>query len=342
MKNAPRNLPGAPIRADLFSASSALATHLFRSILAGTALTFFVVMALDKDALAQSAPNPQGTMNTPAQTTSALAGQPVGALPLFYKQLIPFDRNAHKDIRLARTPQSYAFARESDIIPVVFTEAAFALMHYPIVFLDSGNGSIPTLSVVVGNGNRRNQFVSEKGQWRKDTYIPAWVRRYPFFVMKTAADGEPLLGFDPNADRLKSKQGERLLDTSNNPTSLLQEMITMNMEYQQAGLRTNQLCEALQKAGLLEPVTLRVQAPAADNKKAGGAGSGASHVMAPTPQESAPAITVGGFMVVNEAKLATLDKETLAQLHQSGALSLAYAHLISLQHLRKVFETASN
>lgn len=263
-------------------------------------------------------------MNAKNNSSNALPAQ--SPLPLFYKELIPLDRKIHSEIKLSRIPETYAFAAESDVVPIVVTEVAFAAMHYPIVLLDSGKAVTPTLVAVVGNGNRKNQFVTKDGQWVPNVYIPAWVRRYPFFVMRTTADGEPMLGFDPTAERLKSKKAEALIDAKGEPTPLLQEIVAMNMEYQQAGLRTNQLAELLQKAGLLEPVVLKVQSPPKQGEN---------------PAE-APAITIGGFLVVNEAKLAQLDKDTLAQLHQSGALSLAYAQLISMQHLRKVFETVSN
>jgi hypothetical protein len=263
------------------------------------------------------------SMTTPSPTaTPALSP----ALPLFYKELVPFDKNVHRDLKVARNPETYAFSAESDIIPLVFSEVAFAAMHYPIVFLDSGGAGVPTLVAMVGNGNRKNQFVDSKGQWAQGHYVPAWVRRYPFFAMKTSADGQPLLGIDTTAARLKSSKGEPLLDKDANPTPLLQEILVMNIEYQQAGARTNQLAEQLQKAGLLEPVVLKVQAPQKNSSQTG----------------EAPAITVGGFLVVNEAKLVNLDNDKLAELHKSGALSLAYGNLISMQHLRKIFESASN
>jgi hypothetical protein len=265
--------------------------------------------------------------NNPQTETSVTPTASTSALPLFYKELVPFDKTIHRALKAARTPDDYTFAIESDVIPLVFNEVAFAAMHYPIVFLDAGGaGGVPTLAAIVGSGNRKNRFIDARGQWSPGIYVPAWVRRYPFFAMKIAADGQPLLGVDTTASRLKSSKSEPLLDQNGNPTQLLQEILAMNIEYQQAGLRTNQLADQLQKSGLLEPVVLQVQASTKESQ----------------PEKSVPSTTIGGFLVINDAKLANLDKEKVAELHKTGALSLAYAHLISMQHLRKLFENASN
>ena len=91
--------------------------------------------------------------------------------------------------------------------------------------------------------------------------------------------------------------------------------------YQQMAVKTRELVQALFASEVLEEGVLSI--PAAGDKKSG---------------EGLSSREIRGFLVVNEKKLRELSDDKVAELHRSGALGVAYAQLMSMQNLGKVFQ----
>src|SRR3546814_5411689 len=71
-----------------------------------------------------------------------------------------------------------SFAAETPFVPLVVGELAAAARCYPIVFA-AGDAPIALLGL-----ERINLFV-DGGRWADDSYVPAYVRRYPFGFIAT-------------------------------------------------------------------------------------------------------------------------------------------------------------
>jgi len=252
------------------------------------------------------------------QENAVPAGVP---MPLFYKSLVPFSVETHGALRFPENAPNYRFASETNLIPLLVNEASFAQSQYPLVFIGQTAESPATLAAVVGAGDGKNRYVDGKGNWLKETYIPAWVRRYPFFTMQAGEEAEPMLAIDPTTDWLEMKSGEALVDQEGKPTDRLQRVLTFNREYQQMAVKTRELVQALFASEVLEEGVLSI--PAAGGKKSG---------------EGLSSREIRGFLVVNEKKLRELSDDKVAELHRSGALGVAYAQLMSMQNLGKVFQ----
>ncbi|MCG8434237.1 MAG: SapC family protein, partial [Gammaproteobacteria bacterium] len=99
--------------------------------------------------------------------------------PPGYERLTPLDRQKHAGLGL-RQDQAYRFAAQLNAIYIVATEFFVAAKHYPIVFgKDSATGAFLPVAIT-GLTDKQNLFVDNNGMWRKDCYVPAYVRRYPF------------------------------------------------------------------------------------------------------------------------------------------------------------------
>jgi hypothetical protein len=99
------------------------------------------------------------------------------------------------------------------------SEVVHAVRHYPMVFLPGTGEAPPTLAVLVGLGNGVNRYVDAQGQWRSQTYIPAYVRRYPFLPMQVASQVEPILAIDTTHDWIQAQTGDPLADSEGNATA---------------------------------------------------------------------------------------------------------------------------
>jgi hypothetical protein len=231
----------------------------------------------------------------------------VSTMPMFYLQIEAFQAELHGALRFLSAPTDFRFAAEATVIPLLISELAPAMRHYPLVFLPAvgDNGADgPTLAAVVGLGDGHNLFVDADGKWRADTYIPAYVRRYPFHALRVETQTDPIMAID--SSYTGSEMGAPLIDADGNPSSFLETMLTFTREYLTAADLTEGMARALHQVGVLDDGEITLQAS-----------SGASH-------------RINGFLRVDEGKLRSLAPEALVALQQVDALGLAYAQLLSM------------
>jgi hypothetical protein len=172
----------------------------------------------------------------------------------------------------------------------------------------------PALVALVGNGDGINQFVSATGAWRAQTYIPAWVRRYPFILVNQNAESpNAALAFDPTSDLLSDQHPVKLLQESQ-ATEALNGILAFQRNMASSLEATVAAAKALNEAQVLEAASLTFNFS-----------DGTSE-----PKN------VTGFMVVNEEKLRALNGAALEKLNQANALGLAYAQLFSMKNLQNL------
>src|SRR5690606_22183616 len=80
--------------------------------------------------------------------------------------------------------------RQLNAVPLSFAEFAVACRDYPIAFVSGDGGQSYVAMAVLGLENRRNLFATADGAWEPGTYVPAYVRRYPFCMTRVTVDGK--------------------------------------------------------------------------------------------------------------------------------------------------------
>jgi hypothetical protein len=232
--------------------------------------------------------------------------------PLFFRDLVAFDSDAHRSLRLPAERKHFAFAAQATLLPITFAEVGPALRHYPVVFV--AEGERVALVAMTGLADSGNRFVDARGEWRPGAYIPAYVRGYPFIAIRTSETTEPILALDPQAADFMMPGGQKLISADGKPSEQLKGILAFHAEYRQLAERTQMMTQALKNADVLEQGSLQIQP--------NGAGE---------PQQ------IGGFLVVSEQKLKALTPDALKTLLDADALGLAYAQLLSMQSLGNVF-----
>ena len=236
--------------------------------------------------------------------------------PLFYKSVVPLNRDRHRDWMVVDSEDRYAFARGTHVIPAVVDEFAAALAHLPIVFAPSK--PYPTTVFLVGVRPSRNLLVGDDGRW-KGGYIPAFLRRYPF-MRGEVAGGNAVTCIDERSELLGRSTGQRLFDADGKETPLLTSTIDLVDKYFVAARRTDAFLAAIHELQLLRQVTIE------------------------TSVGQASSSVIHGFMTVDEQRLAALGADALLRLRDGGFLAPIYAHLFSLRSvdlLRKVLVEAA-
>lgn len=227
---------------------------------------------------------------------------------LFYKNARPVTVSAHGDLSVRGT-DGYGFASKVNSVPLTAIEFAAAAGHYPIVFAGTEERVMP--AVILGVKDQENFFVGEDGAWKAGTYIPAFVRRYPFVFSTDKENNNFILNIDENYSGCnRDGSGERLFDSDGKQTIYLQNILRFLQEYQGQFRRTEAYCKRLLDLGLLQP--MQAQFNLADGARR----------------------SLSGFMSVDREKLRKIDDETLRQMFDNDELECTFLHLHSTRHFQ--------
>jgi SapC len=235
---------------------------------------------------------------------------------MIYETAVPVSHARHGNWSL-EVGANYAFCRNINAVPLMAAEFASAALEYAVVFGGTGEAVMPV--AVLGVRTDENLYVTMEGGWQAK-YIPAFVRRYPF-VFSSGHEGKSHEGkrFTLCIDETfpgfnQSGRGERLFGDDGKPTPYVENVLKFLGQYQREFQRTEAFCKKLKDLNLLKPMQAQIKL-----------GSGGR-------------MALGGFSVVDRARLKTLSGNVLAQLVQSDELELIYAHLVSMRNFATVGE----
>lgn len=234
--------------------------------------------------------------------------QDAARLPMFYTSIVPVNSQQHGDVKLDTTA-NFAYAANTNVLPITVEEFGVAQRFYPIVFSPTGEGH-PL--VLLGLKEAENRFVEKDGSWRRGSYVPGYARRYPFILARRSAeDTEFTLGMDENAARVGKDKGEPLF-VDNQPSDLTNQAVEFCKRYEEAAHQTRMFVQILNEHNLLKTGEVNLMA---DGKP----------------------VKYDGFRIVDEKKLSELSDEVAATLAKNGALAAIHAHLLSLAAFQGLF-----
>ncbi len=242
-----------------------------------------------------------------------MASAPVdNNLPLLFSDLKPLSSIEHAKWK-AKPSDAAPFLSKHHAIPLTIDEFASAQRFYPIIF-SAGDNPVPLALMALNEGI--NTFIDDEGKLIGETYVPAYIRRYPFLLARLREDSDELsLCFDPTGDTLgEFEDGEALFTPEGNPTEATQAILQFCEQFEQAGQRTTAFMKELSDAKLLMDGEVSIQ-----------------------PEGSEAPFIYRGFQMVNEEKLRELKGDQLRRMMKSGLLPLVHAHLFSLGVMREIF-----
>ncbi|MEM6310404.1 MAG: SapC family protein [Pseudomonadota bacterium] len=225
-------------------------------------------------------------------------------LPLMYKSLVPLTADRHSGMYLTEN-RNYEFASVANAIPVTADEFTATLRTYPIVLAGS---EIPTPVALVGTKVGSNDYVESDGSWSAQSYVPAYVRRYPFaFVQESVTSDRNILCADLSSIQFEtSGPTERALFTEDGKTSpVLDRVMDFCKRYELAQQRTRLAMEEAVRLDLVDVSTVTIS-------------------------RGGKSVKVDGFRMISEEKLRKLSDGDLASLARRGLLQIFTAHHLSL------------
>jgi hypothetical protein len=229
---------------------------------------------------------------------------------LIYETAVPVSASRHRACYV--DSGGYAFSRNVNAVPLMAVEFAAAAAEYAIVF--AGKDDVVMPSVILGMRGRENAYLDEAGSWNA-SYVPAFIRRYPF-VFSSSNDGETftLCVDEAFAGFNREGRGQALFSDDGKPTPYVDSVLKFLQEYQAQFQRTRTFCDRLREFDLLEPMQAKMALDTGEQ------------------------LSLTGFMAVNRDKLKALSGEVLAGLAKSDELELIYLHLQSMRNFSGVKE----
>ena len=227
----------------------------------------------------------------------------------------PVNPERHSQLKLSATPD-YRYCAGEIVTPFVAGEMWQVAREFITVFPLAADG-LPL--AILGNEAGTNSYVGDGAPgsppwWGR--YVPAHLRRYPFILAPRAAeagdaatDQRFTLCLDADAPQLNSVQGRPLFTHDGQSAELLAEVQQALSGLQRDFAITQKLVQQIDAAGLLVEHTLQL------------------------PRAGLAPAALSGFRVVDPAKLRSAAPALLAELAQTGALDLIYAHMGSLTNL---------
>src|SRR5690348_1160535 len=101
---------------------------------------------------------------------------PTRQLPLLFNRIVGVDPKVHGKLRLDRSC-GFGFAATAQFVPLGLEEIEAAARDYPILFTGDAQ---PMAIALLGLQSGQNLFVQQDGAWQSQTYVPAYVRAFPF------------------------------------------------------------------------------------------------------------------------------------------------------------------
>lgn len=222
-------------------------------------------------------------------------------LPLFYKNPEALEATRHRTLAL-RKHFGLNFAKNVNAVPVTMIEMPQICHFYPIAFSPDESA---TPVAILGLRDNENLFLTSAGEWAEQTYIPSYIRRYPFIFAENTQNDQLTLCVDM-VDSVQEPEGEqRFFNDDGTPTALSNNALEFCKSYHAAAQQTAEFGKALDKSGLLVLRTAEIMAP--NGRK----------------------INFSGFRIIDEDNLANLDDATFLEFRKKGWLPFIYAHLFS-------------
>ena len=230
---------------------------------------------------------------------------------LFYKNIVPISRETHKKLKF-NAPKNLEFAANTHWVPLAGEEFYPAALNYPILFMgaEAKDGHITYTAVaMLGLANDENDYLDKDKKWRSDTYIPAFVRRYPFVLAGTPEQKELTVCFDSESGMFNEVEGIDLFNSDSSISPFMEDRINFLNAFKNSMEQTTKFLETIAKMGLFKKQSIDIRS------------------------QSGQTARLENFWIIDTEKFNKLTGDQLAKLHKQGFLGWIFAQLMSMNNL---------
>lgn len=230
-----------------------------------------------------------------------------------YREPVLIDPAQHRHLKLG-TFSDFSVTRSMHAVYVAATEFALAALDFPVVFVNTAELPNVAISPIVLLGLTPSENLFLDGKRWDARYIPAFIRRYPFFSATIRGTNQWGVMVDTAWSGLSATEGEPLFLDGDKPAPALERAVEFLKMFEVEVDRTRAFCERLYELKLLRPMQVDATLPSGQH------------------------MAIDGFLTVDEDKLRALDDATVLELQRNGILMLVHLHIASLANVRHLVE----
>lgn len=226
------------------------------------------------------------------------------------KEIVPLDKEAHKDVKI-RSAENFAHVAEEQLIPLTAHEVASAATEFPVVFVkDSQTGQFHIVALC-GLKPKENLY-TKKEKW-DGNYIPLLIRNYPLLLTAPGKSTEQfVVCIDQSSSLVSRDEGEPLFNENGEQTDFLKARYEALVKYATQAEITNAFIKLMVDWELLVAQEVNIDIDGGED------------------------VNLKGFYIVNEKKLNELDDSKFGDLRRRGFLSVIYGQLLSLNQVYRL------
>ena len=226
---------------------------------------------------------------------------------------VPLLNDRHANLKVIHS-DDYTRYRNQQLIPVVARDFYSLSVEYPLVFVTDRQSGAFTPVAIMGLRDGENLYCQQEPY--PVQVVPASFQHAPFAIAATDSQREQFaVMVDEESHLLSETEGQPLFKANGEKTPYMEQRIEALVQAAQQREQMVQVCRILQEKQLL--VTQRIQLQY---------------------RPDGWLYNIDGIYTVDENKLNELPDEDFLALRKRGLISLIYAHLMSLQQLRRIAE----
>lgn len=226
---------------------------------------------------------------------------------------VPLRNNIHAKLKVVESGD-YRRYKENHLVPIVIQDFFTLAAEFPLVFVKIGKTDefIPVAMM----GLREGQNLYCQTEQYKGAVIPVSFGNAPFTIARVDENSDQLIVLvDEESPLLSETNGQSLFNEKGERTPYLENRIESLTRVAEQTRNTQEMCKRLTERNLLSTQQVQLQ-----------------------HRPDAQRFNINGIYVVNEIALNELSDADFLDLRKMGLLPVIYAHLTSLQQLRRVAE----
>jgi len=226
---------------------------------------------------------------------------------------VPLQNDKHGKLKVVESGDFQRY-KNNHLIPIVIQDFFTLAVEFPLVFvkINKSDDFIPVAMM----GLREGQNLYCQAEEWKARVAPMSFGNAPFTIMRVDLTSDQLIVLvDEESPLLSETTGEPLFDESGKRSAYFEARIELLVKVAEQTRNTQELCKRLLEKNLLTTQQVQLQ-----------------------HRPDALRYNIDGIYIVNEVALNELSDEDYLHLRKMGLLPVIYAHLSSLQQLRRLSE----
>ncbi|GJM11870.1 MAG: SapC family protein [Pseudohongiella sp.] len=226
---------------------------------------------------------------------------------------VALQNDKHANLKI--TPSGdYSRYKEQHLVPIITQDFFTLCAEFPVVFVKDTSGENFVPVVIMGLREGQNLYC-QTDEWQAPV-VPVRFNSAPFSITKVDPEGEQLaVLIDEDSPMLSEIQGTPLFNDDGTKSEFLEKKIEFLVNIAQQTVQTESVCKFLKEKDLFATQQLQLQ-----------------------HREDAQRYNIDGVYSIDEQKLNELSDEDYLDMRKQGIIPMIYAHLSSLQQLRRISE----